>query len=103
MPLPLDSLTLETFTHHVGSVFTVPLSNGETLSLHLVEVNPLGSGVSGGRTPFSLQFRHPHLSNNAYLPQQIHHLVHPILDTLEIFLVPLGPDAKGMRYEAIFT
>lgn len=79
------------------------LTNGETLSLHLVKVSLLGNGVPGGRVPFSLIFRHSLLPQNAYLPQQIYHLEHPTLGTLDLFLVPLGPDSEGMRYEAIFT
>lgn len=103
MPLPLESLTLETFTPHIGSLFTVALANGETLSLQLDHAHPLGNGVPGERAPFSLQFHHPPLPQNAYLPQHIYHLEHPLLDALDLFLVPLGPDTQGMRYEAIFT
>jgi hypothetical protein len=103
MSLSLETFTLETFTPHLGSVFTITFSNGETLPLHLEKVNSLGSGVPGGRAPFSLLFRHPPLPNNAYLPQHIHHLEHAMLGSLELFLVPLGPDSEGMRYEAIFT
>ncbi|MFN7117495.1 MAG: DUF6916 family protein [Saprospiraceae bacterium] len=29
--------------------------------------------------------------------------MHPNIGELYIFLVPLGPDAEGMRYEAVFT
>jgi len=28
---------------------------------------------------------------------------HPGIGTFELFLVPIGPDEKGLRYEAIFT
>jgi hypothetical protein len=28
---------------------------------------------------------------------------HPEIGVFELFLVPIGPDEKGLRYEAIFT
>jgi len=37
------------------------------------------------------------------LPQRTYDLVHPELGTLQIFIVPLGPQGGEMRYEAIFT
>lgn len=43
--------------------------------------------------------RHPFV----HVPQGIHRVEHEQLGSLEIFLVPLGPDQQGMRYEAIFT
>jgi hypothetical protein len=36
------------------------------------------------------------------LPQQIRRVEHPSLGSMEIFLVPIGPDASGMQYEAVF-
>ena len=38
-------------------------------------------------------------------PQGIHRLEHPDGQVLDIFIVPLGPDAEsgGMRYEAVFA
>ena len=39
----------------------------------------------------------------APLPQSIYEVVHDEMGVYEIFLVPVGPDGKGMVYEAIFT
>ena len=51
------------------------------------------------RTPFSLFFLAPVL-----LPQQIHRLTHEgFAGPLDIFLVPIGRDASGFTYEAVFT
>ena len=33
----------------------------------------------------------------------IYEVVHDELGSVQIFLVPIGPDAEGMVYEAIFT
>ena len=100
MPEPL---LLETFAPHLGTTFAITLSSGETLQLNLDELKPLGHGIPGGREPFAVLFSHAHLPRNAHLPQSIYQLQHPTLGSLELFLVPLGPDAQGMRYEAIFT
>jgi hypothetical protein len=37
------------------------------------------------------------------LPQGIQRLSHAELGELDLFLVPIGPDAQGMRYEAAFA
>jgi hypothetical protein len=37
------------------------------------------------------------------MPQRIHPVEHDRLGRFELFLVPVGPDHIGMRYEAIFT
>jgi hypothetical protein len=67
--------------------------------LVLAEATALGFS-SATRQAFSLVFRG---SGGLYLPQQIYRLEHPALGGLEIFLVPLAPDAAGSRFEAIFT
>jgi hypothetical protein len=37
------------------------------------------------------------------LPQRIYHLEHPEVGGFDLFLVPVGPNAQGMQYEAVFT
>jgi hypothetical protein len=103
MSLSLASLTLETFTPHLGSAFVIHLADGTPLTLSLVDIKPLGQGAAGERAPFALHFQHPLLPRHAYLPQQIYSLEHATLGLIEIFLVPLGPQPGGMQYEAIFT
>jgi hypothetical protein len=73
------------------------------MPLELVEVTDLGGAPrspDGQRSPFSIVFRS---ASNTVLPQAIYHLEHPALGSLELFLVTIGPDASGMRYEAVFT
>ena len=75
--------------------------DGATHDLLLIEAHALGAGSAGstGRAPFSLVFRAP---RDVSLEQRIHRLEHGELGVLELFLVPIGPDAVGLRYEAIF-
>jgi hypothetical protein len=37
------------------------------------------------------------------LPQRIYRIEHATLGAFDLFLVPIGPDAQGLRYQAVFT
>jgi hypothetical protein len=109
----LDKLTSTDFAAHLHSSFRIHGGDLDSvaaeamlpLEAELIEVTELGVGVpsaqeSAQRRPFSILFRAP---PNSVLPQGIYPVVHPELGTLSLFLVPLGPDRVGMRYEAVFT
>jgi hypothetical protein len=66
--------------------------------LELVAVNE--ANYSPRLKNFSLLFRGPLAP---VLPQCIYHLNHDTLGSMEIFLVPVGPDSEGMQYEAVFN
>jgi hypothetical protein len=53
-----------------------------------------------GRVPFALLF---HGDPPAPVRQQICTLGHHELGRFELFLVPLGPDERGMRFEAVIS
>jgi hypothetical protein len=96
----LERLTVADFAPLVDQPFEVDLDG---LSFHLTLVSATASaGAFSARTrePFALTFLGPLVPP---LPQRIHRLRHTRFDTLEIFLVPIGPDARGQRYEAIFS
>jgi len=97
----LSELTHQTFAKEQGSAFELDYGAAAPLALELVEATAgKPSSVGSRRTPFSLLFRGPH---QPVLPQKIYALAHERLGRLEIFIVPLGLDGEGMRYEAIFT
>lgn len=106
---PSAALDLATLTHAQfapcrGEAFVVRRDGEPAVPLTLVDVKPLGAHrapVGAKREPFSLLFRAA--TRELQLPQQIHPLEHPQLGRLELFMVPLGPDATGMRYEAILA
>ncbi len=101
--IDLSDLTLARFAPLVGSAFSVALSAPWDLRLELAEVaalSPQTSFTGAFRAPFRLIFHGP---TQPVHPQATLPLDHPQLGRLEIFLVPIGPDAIGMRYEAIFT
>ena len=97
----LEHLTHESFRRHVDTPFRVEYAPAASATLTLVEVTVLGGGAGAARRqPFSLLFRGPRAP---VLPQRIYRLEHERMGALELFIVPLGPDAEGLRYEAIFT
>ncbi len=80
--------------------FTTGLATDGTLALELIEVLPqTHHDAAAARRGFSLIFRGP---AQPVLPQQIHPLLHARTGELPVFLVPIGPDQHGMRYEAVF-
>jgi len=99
-------LEFDTFHPYASTTFTVRLDDGGSIELDLVEVESIklvdeNRDASLRAEPFRLTFRGGPV--DSYLPQQIHTLSHADLGELSIFLVPLGPDSEGMRYEAIFN
>jgi hypothetical protein len=95
--MDLAELTREIAVAHRGSAFAVPAA-GLTLTLDQVRVWP--APADAPRPPFALELLGPHAP---VLPQGIHRLEHAELGTLEIFLVPVQPDAAGARYDAVFA
>ena len=96
----MQSFSLETFSPYVGDTFWVRLSDGR-VETRLVEAHPWGArGPETSRQPFSLVFVGP---GRVVLPQQTYPVEHESLGEFDLFLVPLGPDGAGNRYEAVFT
>lgn len=101
----LDKLTSADFTPHLNQKFHIHLESSASLEVELIEVSPLGAAPQAGETPerrrhFSLIFR---AADETYLPQKIYRLENAEMGTLDLFLVPVGPDKHGMRFEAVFT
>lgn len=97
----LDKLTQPDFAACLGTKFGLHCQTAAPMEVELIEATVLGGPVpTGRRQGFSLIFRAP---AEFLAPQQIYRLEHAKLGSLEIFLVPIGPDASGMRYEAVFN
>jgi hypothetical protein len=96
----LDQLTIESFEPHVGTSFWLR-NNGQKIELRLTRAARVMESEAArlNRTAFSLFFLGPVL-----LPQQIYRLTHDgFPEPLDLFLVPIGKDAGGFNYEAVFT
>ena len=98
--------TYDDFADRVGEQFRVRLPETHELELVLSEVTAgaedgAGTGPDGAnRQQFSLLFRGP---AEPQLSQGLWELEHDGMGELALFLVPLGPDADGPRYEAAFA
>jgi hypothetical protein len=94
----LDTLRCEDFEPHLNAAFSMQVGN-TTTALELIAVTRLPQQAMT-RQPFSLLFRG---AGTIIWPQGIYHLTRAGLDPLDIFLVPVGKDESGVRYEAIFS
>lgn len=106
MKTNLENLTLEAFQPRVGNTFIIRATPEQAIDAELIEARALvdpgrsPKGASSQRTPFALLFR---TTLRGALPQRIYSVEHDEIGAYELFLVPVGPDEKGMVYEAIFT
>lgn len=75
---------------------------GSAVPVELIEVRDLGTRVLEDERleNYALVFR---AAVKGHAPQGIYRIEHEALGALDVFLVPIGPDAVGMRYEAIFN
>jgi hypothetical protein len=102
--MTLDQVTRADFAPCLGQPFQIQC-DGRTVAAELSGVTALGykserDERAGKRESFSLLF---HAPPQWRYPQRIYRLSHPRIGPLDVFLVPLGPDEKGMRLEAIFN
>lgn len=96
----LDQLTIESFEPHVGTSFWLQ-NNAQKVELRLTRAARVMESEAARlkRAAFSLFFLGPIL-----LPQRIYRLSHDgFTDPIDLFLVPIGQDAGGFNYEAVFT
>lgn len=96
-------LDVAEFQARAGQEFRMDLGGGQELRLELAAVRDLGrrSDPSGELSTYALVFRSP--GERRHAPQGTYRLTHAELGALEVFVVPIGPDAVGMRYEAVFN
>ena len=95
----LATLTAAEFAGAIGSTFKVVDPDGRVmLSLTLFKVVP-GPERAGQRQSFSLYWNGP---ATPILTSFTHHLTHPGLGDMEIFLGPVATDGPGLTYEAVF-
>ncbi len=94
------------FAACLGEQFRIAVEAGREVEVVLVEAVQLGYGrrptqaKNAGRQPFSIVFRGP---MSPVLPQGTYRFEHEDQGALEIFIVSIGPNEAGMRYEAVFN
>lgn len=97
-PFPFS---LEHFAARLGERFEIG-GGGTSIVATLIEARSLreAQGIGQRSQQFSLVWRGP---SDARLPQRIYTVRHPALGEMALFLVCIGTDAEGARYEAVFT
>jgi len=96
----LDTISVQVFLPLIGRPFAFRSGDRE-FPVTLQAAGEIG-GYRGSemRAPFRLEFVGP---MTPVWSQGIYRLSGGDLPELDVFFVPIGPDANGMRYEAIFN
>jgi hypothetical protein len=96
-------LPLDTWRALVGKPFRLHAGADRSFDFELIEARDIGGrpAASGEFLPcYSLVFRGP---ESGLVPQATYRIENEGIGALEVFLVPVGPDGAGIRYEAIFN
>jgi hypothetical protein len=95
------TLSLEDFVQHLNKSVQICFNPAVTMDAKIIEIEELPKLTEFSNQPFSVIFRTEQF--NEYYPQATYLLQHPIEGDVPIFLVPIGPDKEGMKYQAIFN
>jgi hypothetical protein len=101
----LEQLGFESLARLVKSKFRVWVGANDALELELYEatsphVTPAGGGTEAVFESFSLLFLGP---VDRLLPQRSYAFECEALGKFDLFIVPIGRDQSGVRYEAVFN
>lgn len=95
----LDKIESSVFSALTGQRLRLAWRDGAT-EIELAAVNELPGDSPRSVKPFSLTLR----SRERWVgPQGVYALDVPGLGTLQLFVVPITPDAEGTNYEVIFN
>jgi hypothetical protein len=97
-----DFQTEAEFAKSVNTNFRVELEESGPMDLKLVSVTPrkVDPTEQAGMERFSAVFSGP---LDPFLPQQTYHMTHPEMGEFDVFLVAIGKEADGFRYEAVYN
>jgi hypothetical protein len=102
----LDSFSYSTFADRIGETFRLQIDAARSVDIVLTTATDLADNDWGypatddRRTPFSVVFVGP---SDVVLPQHNYRLESDTLGSFDLFIVPIGRGAGGVRYEAVFT
>ena len=94
--------TEEEFRQQVNTPFRLQVNAPKPIDLTLVgvESRPSDTTEQQGMERFSVFFLG---SAEFLLPQSTYRLVHPEMGEFDVFLVAIGKEADGYRYEAVYN
>jgi len=92
----------EEFRQHINTPFRLVIDAPKPIDLTLVAVDsrPSEAHEQAGMERFSVFFMG---AREFVLPQATYRLAHPQMGEFELFLVPIGQEPDGFRYEAIYN
>lgn len=94
--------TAESFREHLGTKFRVRAETPRPIELELDEVKDYNAqaGEQARMERFSVYFYGP---GDIMLRQGTFTLEHPAMGELMLFVVPVGRDERGTRYEVVYN
>ena len=94
--------TEEQFKQYLNTPFRLQVNAPKPIDLTLVgvESRPSDSAEEQGMERFSVYFSSP---LEFLLPQSTYRLAHPEMGEFDVFLVAIGQDPDGYRYEAVYN
>ncbi len=97
-----DMQTEAEYAKHVNTKFRLLVDAPQPIDLTLVEVSPrkVEPHEQAGMERFSATFMGP---LGIFLPQQTYRVSHPDMGEFDIFLVALGQEPDGFKYEAVYN
>ncbi|HXR99930.1 MAG TPA: hypothetical protein VN724_05155 [Pyrinomonadaceae bacterium] len=97
-----DMQTEAEYSRNLNTKFRLLVDAPQPIDLTLVEVTPrkVDSTEEQGMERFSAVFMGP---REILLPQQIYRVSHPDMGEFDIFLVALGQEPEGFKYEAVYN
>ncbi len=101
MTQDLQTLTINDFLPLLNQKLWVRFTPQVRLSAELISATPFHHYSPLERTPFSMVLRTE--QKNEYYQQATFVIEHPTKGDLPLFLVPIGSDPQGMKYEAILS
>jgi hypothetical protein len=93
-----ETLSKEAFAENLNTKFRINFESSKAAEIELVEVMEARS--TSRQQQFSLFFRGP---LEYLLPQGTYHMEHEKMGALDLFIVPIGREQEGFRYEAVFN
>jgi hypothetical protein len=93
-------LTEKEFSKHVNTKFRVKANQPVEIELTQVKGYPGRPEEQAGMERFSAYFQGP---PDRFLEQKVYSIEHEGMGEFDLFLVPVGQDANGFRYEAVFN
>jgi len=97
----LSNISAKEFNAFLNQAMLIHFDEGNQVPSSVIRVTELESYSPLERGPFSVEFQTT--GDETYRPQGIYKINHPEIKDLNVFLVPVGKDVNGMKYEAVFS